>query len=130
MHRTMRFYSTVLAVLLVGGLFTSLAPQASAQRRRVIIVEPFPHYYYGPWGYYPYAAPYYRNYGEVKIDTHRKDLAVFIDGGFAANIKTDKKFALKPGNHEVELRSPEGQTVFQETVAVIVGKTTKVAVPS
>lgn len=129
MRRTMRLFSIAIA-LLMGGLYLSSAPQASAQRRRVIIVEPFPHYYYGPWGFYPYPAPYYNNYGEVKIDTHRKDLAVFIDGGFAANTKNDKKFALKPGNHDVELRSAEGRTVFQENVAVIVGKTTKVEVPS
>jgi len=32
----------------------------------------------------------------VKIETHRKDLAVYIDGGYAAEIKKDKKFTLKP----------------------------------
>jgi len=98
----------------------------------VIIIERFPHYY--PWGFYPYPyAPYGYyggNYGEVKIDTHRKDLAVFIDGGFAAKTKDDKKFALRPGNHDIELRAPEGRTVLRENVAVIVGKTTKLEVPS
>jgi len=127
----MRLLSIAVALLVTGGLSLASAPQASAQRRRVIIVEPFPHYY--PWGFYPYPyAPYgyYGNYGEVKVDTHRKDLAVFIDGGFAANTKHDKKFALRPGNHDIELRGPEGQTVLRENVAVIVGKTTKLEVPS
>ena len=75
-----------------------------------IVVEPFYPYY--PWGYYLYAYPGYYTpaYGEVKIETHRKDLAVYIDGGYAAEIKKDKKFTLKPG------------------VAVTVGKTTKLQV--
>jgi len=131
MRRKMRLLSIAVTLLVTGGLSLASAPQASAQRRRVIIVEPFPHYY--PWGFYPYPyAPYgyYGNYGEVKVDTHRKDLAVFIDGGFAANTKHDKKFALRPGNHDIELRGPEGQTVLRENVAVIVGKTTKLEVPS
>ena len=132
MRRKIRLLSFAAALLLTGGLCLGLAPQASAQRRHVIIIERFPHYY--PWGFYPYPyAPYGYyggNYGEVKIDTHRKDLAVFIDGGFAAKTKDDKKFALRPGNHDIELRAPEGRTVLRENVAVIVGKTTKLEVPS
>jgi hypothetical protein len=62
----------------------------------------------------------------VKIETDRKDLAVYIDGGYAAEIKKDKKFTLKPGNHQ--LRDSDGQTVYQEQVAVTVGKTTKLQV--
>jgi len=128
----MRLLSIALALLVTGGLCLGSAPQTSAQRRRVIIVESFHHYY--PWGFYPYSyGPYgyYGGYyGEVKIDTHRKDLSVFIDGGFAANTKDDKKFTLRPGNHDIELRGPEGQTVVRENVAVTVGKTTKLAVPS
>ena len=108
------------------------APQASAWqiRRRVIVVEPFHPYY--PWGWgYPYGYPpsyVASQYGEVKIDTHRKDLNVYIDGGYAAETKKEKKFTLRPGNHDVELRDSDGQTVFQDKVAVIVGKTTKIQV--
>jgi hypothetical protein len=82
------------------------APGAAAGqivRRRVIVVEPFYPYY--PWGYYPYGySRYYgpANYSEVKIQTHRKDLAVYIDGGYAAEIRKDKKFTLRPGNHPSE----------------------------
>jgi len=111
----------------LGGFLLSLPPRASAQfRRHVIVVQP-----YYPWGFYPYGYPGYymqANYGEVKIETRRKDLAVYIDGGYAAEIKKDKKFTLKPGNHEIELRDSDGQTVYQEKVAVTVGKTTKLQI--
>jgi hypothetical protein len=130
MRRAMRCFSSILAVLVVGGFLLSAAPGVSAGqlRRRVIVVEPFYPYY--PWGYYPYAyrGYYAPAYGEVRIETHRKDLAVYIDGGYAAEIKKDKKFTLKPGNHQIELRDSDGQTVYQEQVAVTVGKTTKLQV--
>jgi len=133
MRRAMRYFSSVLAVLVVGGFLLSAAPGVSAGqlRRHVIVVAPFsPYYPWGYWGYYPYAYPgyYAPAYGEVKIETHRKDLAVYIDGGYAAEIKKDRKFTLKPGNHQIELRDSGGQTVYQEQVAVTVGKTTKLQV--
>jgi len=110
-----------------------MAPTASAQRirRRIVIVEPGP--FFGPfypfYGYYPYPPSYMAaNYGEVKIKTHRKDAQVYIDGGYAARIKEAKKFALRPGNHDIELRDSDGQTFYQETVAVTVGHTTKLHV--
>ena len=115
--------------LTLGGILLSLPATASAQfRRPVIVAEPFSPYY--PWGFYPYRYPgyYAPPYGEVKIETRRKDLAVYIDGGYAAEIKKDKKFTVKPGNHEIELRNSEGQTVYQEKVAVTVGKTTKLQI--
>jgi hypothetical protein len=95
----------------------------------VIIVErPFWGPFY-PYGYYPYPAPYMAaNFGEVKIDTHQKDAEVYIDGGYAAKIKETKKFALRPGNHEIELRDSDGRALYQERVAVTVGQTTKLHV--
>ena len=36
-----------------------------------------------------------------------------------------KKFALRPGNHSIELRDSDGRTLYKEQVAVIVGKTTE-----
>ena len=126
----MRCFSSVLAVLVVGGFLLSAAPGVSAGQLRphVFVVEPFYPYY--PWGYYPYAYPgyYAPAFGEVKIRTHRKDLAVYIDGGYAAEIKKDKKSTLKPGNHQIELRDSNGQTVYQQQVAVTIGKTTKLQV--
>ena len=39
-----------------------------------------------------------------------------------------KKFALRPGNYDIELRDSDARTFFQERVAVMVGKTTKLHV--
>jgi hypothetical protein len=132
MRGAMRWFLSSLAVLVVSGFLLSAAPGASAGqivRRRVIVVEPFyPSY---PWGYYPYGYPRYyapANYGEVKIQTHRKDLAVCLDGGYAAEIRKDKKFTLRLANHQIELRDSDGQTAYQEQVAVTLGQTTKLPV--
>jgi PEGA domain len=129
MRKSMRWLSVALASAMTGGLLLSAAPSVSAQRRHVVIVErPFWGPFY-PYGYYPYP-PYYMsaNYGEVKIDTHRKDAAVYIDGGYAAMTNKTKKFALRPGNHDIELRDSDGRSFYQERVAVMVGQTTKLHV--
>jgi hypothetical protein len=133
MRKTMRWCSIALACAMTGGLLLAVAPSASAQRirTRVVIVEPGP--FFGPfypfYGYYPYPPNYMaENFGEVKIETHLKDAQVYIDGGYAARIKEAKKFALRPGNHDIELRDSDGQTFYQERVAVTVGHTTKLRV--
>ena len=64
----------------------------------------------------------------MKVETKRKDASVYIDGGFAATTDKAKKFALRPGSHDIELLDPEGQTLFHERVAVTVGNTTKLHV--
>lgn len=135
MRKSMRWLSLILASALTLGLL-GLAPTASAQRRRVVIVEPRAYWgpYWGPfypYGYYPYPPTYMAmaaNFGEVKIDTHEKEAAVYIDGGYAGKIKDNKKFALKPGNHEIELRDSDGRTFYREQVAVTIGHTTKLHV--
>ncbi len=103
-------------------------PPASAQpRQRVVVVEPirvFDPFYDYP---YPYAyAPEYmsENFGYVKLETKDKDASVFVDGGFADKVAKAKKFALRPGNHTIELRDTDGRQVFSQRVAVLVGKTT------
>jgi hypothetical protein len=68
------------------------------------------------------------NFGYVKIKTDRKDLAIYVDGGFADKIEKAKKFALRPGDHDIELRDSDGRTLFRERVQVIVGKTTELHV--
>src|SRR5215467_3583547 len=128
MRKTMRISSIALATAMTGGLLLGIAPNASAQRTgRIVIIERRP--FFGPWYpyyYYPYPPDYVSaNYGEVKIDTHLKEAQVYIDGGYAAKLKDMKKFALAPGNHEIELRDYDGQTLYQENVAVTVGHTTK-----
>ena len=104
------------------------APQS---RQRVVIVEPirvFDPFFDYP---YPYAyAPDYmaQNFGYVKIKTESKDASVYVDGGFADKIEKAKKFALRPGNHDIELRDSDGRTLFKERVQVLVGKTTELKV--
>jgi len=136
MRKTMRLLSIALAAVIAGGLLLAVAPTASAQRFRggFVVVGPGPFFgpFYPYYGYYPYP-PYYMaaNYGEVQLDTHEKSQKVddvYIDGGYAAKLKDAKKFALRPGNHDIQLRSPDGQVVYQETVAITVGHTTKLHV--
>lgn len=103
------------------------AAPAQQPGQRVVIVEPirvFDPFYAYP---YPYAYPpdyMSQNFGYVKIDTKRKDDSVYVDGGYADKIAKVKKFALRPGNHEIELRDSDGRSIFHQRVAVLVGKTT------
>jgi hypothetical protein len=128
MRKKMRLLSVALPLAVVGGFLLSLSPSASAQRvrQRVIIVEPFDPFFPGAYPYYPY--PVYNvppKYGQVKIETKRKDASVYIDGGFASTTDKSRRFALRPGQHDIELRDSDGQTLFHERVAVTVGNTTK-----
>src|SRR5215472_12932312 len=149
------FWKTLTSVFLVGVLLGA-TPAASAQkpappppktqsapvmapqqqpapqpRQRVVIVEPvrvFDPFFDYP---YPYAYPpdyMASNFGYVKIKTDNKDASVWVDGGFADKIEKAKKFALRPGTHDIELRDSDGRTLFHEKVAVLVGKTTKLHV--
>jgi hypothetical protein len=116
-----------------------IAPQPQPlPRQRVVIVEPvrvFDPFFYDPFFYYPYPYTYpypvdymSEHFGYVKIKTELKDAKVYVDGGFANRIEKAKKFALRPGNHDIELRDSDGRTLFKERVAVLVGKTTELKV--
>jgi hypothetical protein len=136
----MRWFWKALTSAVVGVLLVSLTPAASAQtakpaaqapNQRLVIVEPIR--VYDPFfGYpYPYAYPpdyMAQNFGYVKIKTEIKDASVYVDGGFADKIGKAKKFALRPGNHDIELRDSDGRKIFHERVAVLVGKTTTLQV--
>jgi hypothetical protein len=136
MRKTMRWISTALAVAVVGGMLLGLPPTASAQRvtRSIVVVQPVPVFDpFFPYAYYPYGYPagyVAGNYGYVKVDTHGQQASVYVDGGYAAKTHKSKKLALKAGNHNIELKDSNGKTFFQERVAVTVGQTTKVDVPS
>jgi hypothetical protein len=85
----------------------------------------YPGYYgwYGPW----YGPGYYMpNAGEVEIQTKQKGDQIFVDGGFAGRTGELKKFALRAGSHEIELRSAKGQTYYQEKINVLAGKKVKI----
>jgi hypothetical protein len=134
MHKTTRWVSMALAVAITGAIFLSLPPTVSAQRRGgIVVVAPVPVYdpFFPYWGY-PYG-PYYvapRNYGYVKVDTHGQNASIYVDGGYAAKTHKSKKLALRAGNHDIELRDSGGRAFFKERVAVMIGETTKVDVPS
>src|ERR1700730_14536725 len=133
MRKTMRWISISLVVTIMGALFLSSPPTVSAQRFRggVVYVQPVP--VYDPFFTYGYPyGPYYlaRNYGYVKLNRHGQNAEIYVDGGYAAKTHKTKKLALRPGTHDIELRDSGGRTFFQERVAVMVGQTTKVDVPS
>ncbi len=135
-----------LTSLIVAGLLLIAVPAASAQKPKsmpaqppppiaqqpsqpqVVVVEPvrvFDPFFAYP---YPYAYPpdyMAANFGYVKIKTDHKDASGYVDGGYAEKIRKAKKYALRPGNHEIELRDSDGRTLYKEQVAVIVGKTTE-----
>ncbi len=142
----MRWLRNAFTSALVAGLLVSLTPLLFAQKakpapapmapapapnQQVIVVEPIQAY--DPFFDYPYPyayAPDYmaQNFGYVKIKTELKDASVYVDGGFADKIEKAKKFALRPGNHDIELRDSDGRKIFHERVAVLVGKTTTLKV--
>jgi hypothetical protein len=62
----------------------------------------------------------------VKIVTPDKSASVFVDGGYVGPVAKAKKFQLQPGAHDLELRDPNGRTLFDERVQVIRGRTTEV----
>jgi len=121
----------VLAIALLAILV--FVPAASAQHR-VFVSGGFVGFgpgWYGPgwygWGWgYPYAYAPGPSSGEVKFVDVAKDALVYVDGGYAGTAGKLKKFALRPGNHNIELRDPSGHTFHQEKIHVIPGKTLEI----
>jgi hypothetical protein len=139
-----RFWKApVIAVIALGSLMIS-APTASAMPAYRGGVGFRGGVYYGPrwgwgggwgWGlgYYPgwyggWGPGYYwgPGPGKVKIVTPDKNAGVFVDGGFVGPVAKAKKFPLRPGTHDVELRDPNGQVIYNQEVNVIRGRTVEV----
>jgi opacity protein-like surface antigen len=121
--------SFVVLAALVGLL--SLVPAASAAQPVVVVGGGFYRFYAPGWGpawYGPGWAPYpvVSYTGEVKIKTNYKNAAVFIDGGYAGQTAKLKKFALRPGAYDIELRDPSGHAFYQERIQVIPGRTLQI----
>ncbi len=147
----MRWFWKTLTSLVLGGLLLSSAVTASAQKPKpapaqpkaapmapsapaapaqpqVVVVEPIR--VFDPFFAYPYPYAYppdylMSNFGFVKIKTDYKDASVYIDGGFADKVKKAHEFALRPGNHDIQLRDSDGRTLYRQLVAVTVGRTTE-----
>jgi hypothetical protein len=127
----MKIRKGLLATTLGGtvALATAFGPQASAQR--VVVVRPYVGYrvFYGPSFYGPrwvYPGPAYvvgPATGEVKIDTKSKTDTIYVDGGYIGTTHDMKKFSLRPGNHDIEVRDAAGYSLFHERVQVLIGKT-------
>jgi len=115
--------------LTLTALLLGLAPNLSAYGR-VYVVPRFGFYagpayrwYPGPWygpTYFPVPTT-----GQVKINTDDKDARVYVDGGYLGVVRKEKKFDLRPGNHEIELRDARGNVLYKEKVAVLPGRTTE-----
>ena len=129
MTRNWKYSAMVLLALAI------FVPVASA-RPRIFIGGYFGPGFYGPAYYSWYGPAYFGAYGEVpgpyagnvKIDTKMKDAGVYVDGGYAGTVGQLKTFPLRPGTHNIELRDPSGQMIFQEKIDVLAGKTTKLTV--
>jgi hypothetical protein len=133
----MKFRKCLLVGLTLMVAMVALPQIGAAQR---VFFRPYLGYGYG-WGpglyapYYYYPSYYYPGYpatgvysvgprsGEVKIETHMKDASVYVDGGFAGTAGKLKEFHLQLGNHDIEIRSRAGQTLFHDKVQVLAGKT-------
>jgi hypothetical protein len=128
----MRRFSIAFALAVAGVFLLSLPPAAWAQRarprERIISVEPFDPFFPRAYPHYPYLT--YNvpaNYGQVKVETERKDASVYIDGGRRDNGQSQeiRASARRPRYRVARSR---GQTLFHERVAVTVGNTTKLRV--
>src|SRR5215471_4269787 len=74
MRKTMRWFSRALLVATTGLLLMSAPNAASAQQRRVVVIESVP--VFDPFFPYPYPYPpgyVVRNYGYVKLKMHGRD---------------------------------------------------------
>jgi hypothetical protein len=122
--------------LLIFSVVTTLAiaivyvPPAQAAFQPIVIR---PYHFYGPAWYYPWPRAYWGpsyvvvpQTGDVKIDTHLKDAAVYVDGGYAGTTGKLKDFSLRPGNHIIEVRDSAGDMLYHNRVQVLLGKTTKI----
>ena len=128
-------YLKLSAIALLSLFF--LVPAASAHFRGGFVGGYGPGWgWYGPgWGWYgPYGwgwgygygyAPV-PNSGQVKIENVAKDALVYVDGGYAGTAGKLKKFSLRPGSHNIELRDPSGHAFHQEKIQVLPGKTLEI----
>jgi hypothetical protein len=127
----MKIRKGILALAVGGTLALALTcvPQVSAAQR-VFVVRPYFGYrpFYGPvWGYprpaYVVRPEFRPATGEVKIDTKAKNDTIYVDGGYVGATHDMKKFSLRPGNHDIEVRDASGRTLLHERVQVLIGKT-------
>ena len=118
----------VSAIALFGLL--TLAPVASARPPRIIIRGGFGYPvwvgpYWGPSYIYTYPVPVAYT-GELKIKAPTPGTSIYVDGAFVGLTDKVKNIPLPAGTHEVQLRDPDGDILYQESVAIIGGRTTQI----
>jgi hypothetical protein len=111
------------------GLLT-LASAASARPPRIFIRGSFGYPvwvgpYWGPNYIYTYPVPVIYT-GELKVKAPMPGASIYVDGGFVGVTDKVKNIPLPAGTHEVQLRDPDGRTFYQESVAIIAGRTTQI----
>jgi hypothetical protein len=135
----MSWFSKTLGILLLTAVPSIAAPRLVARPYAMgprFIVRPYNYYgpawYGGYWGpqYYPWGYAVGPAVGQIKIDTRLKDAAVYVDGGYVGPVDKFKKFGLKPGNHDIELRDASDHTIFKKRVQVVVDKTIQIKPPA
>ena len=119
-----KFTMGTLLLVILG-----LAPQLKASPRGLLPVHSgfyYPAYRWHARPWYPNTTLYFPvpTTGELKIQTDNKDARVYVDGGYLGTAKDTKKFDLRPGNHDVELRNAQGELLVKEKVAIVPGHTT------
>ena len=62
----------------------------------------------------------------MKIESHVKGASIYVDGGFAGVTEKSNKFPLQPGIHDIQVKDPAGNMLFQNKVQVLVGKTVEI----
>jgi hypothetical protein len=133
-----------IGIALLSGVSVAAVahPTVTAFSGRHVVVRPSvvvrPYGFYRPFGF-GYAPGWYHPYGyaytirpatgEVKLDTHLKDASVYVDGGYVGPIGKFKKFSLRPGNHDIEVRD-SGGSIFERKVQVIADKSVELRLPS
>src|SRR5437667_9074820 len=119
-----------LTMAMTFCLLLGLAPSLSASPR--VFVRPYLGYGLG-YGYW-YPRPWYPPSrviiaapatGQLKLNTDDKDARVYVDGGYLGIARKLRKFDLRPGNHNIELRDARGTVLFKEKVAIVPGRTTE-----
>jgi len=129
----MKFKKSLFAIGAALTVMTLLQVSQVQAANRVFVARPYyrfyggaafsPFYYsYWPQSYYA-AAP---RVGDVKIDTHLKGASIYVDGGYAGMTGKLKEFPLQPGNHDIQVRDSAGNTLFQNKVQVLAGRTLEI----
>jgi hypothetical protein len=136
MNTIRKFWKASLVALVALVCLAPAASVASAQRARVAVVYGGGFYgprWYGPgWGWYGpgpgwYGPRYYAPAaGKVKIVTNVKGNSIYVDGGFAGYTGKLKKFDLRPGPHQLEVRDRSGHAFYAQRIDVLRGKTLEV----